>query len=862
MHLLIKSKCNGILALFQIHPACAMCSSSFGILDDQLLFACPDVKCDEQYCKNCVTAIQGSPAKHPFTCISCKTDIQPRQNILLEKHLIWPNMSKLYGTRKLIELQSRQKSLSCQSVLDDVEFRRIHLQSRLSTFVNQTERPAASSSSLDMSFVKQVKDLCSKLEGLTVELKKIDQSMKSRGVFVTRILRDYQTTMKDFNQLIDSLNSARSNQSSQRPESAEVYAMDRLARLPSEQNIPSIDTILEDVEFSQVYLSNCLKAVPIPSNEQTSYRDQELKKRLEKAKKRLTQMDTIAGDLAFLRANLHSIERWIEQYVDLLNDERQPDIPGSKFIYFLELLRTETEKLEVASNFPQTIDLMNRWWNELGIEQEFQPKILDLCRALEKDIHNAFEDRKSVYSIPYKIGVVGNTSVGKSALIMGLSDFKEFTSMVSLERSTFGYLQFDAFFQQGSKEIPVSFIDIAGAIDHDSSRSVGNYQELITQSDCDLYLIVFDNAFNRSNQAHLDYIEKILERQCLLVRTKVDLVFEEFYKAANGTKFRKDAATAYNIHAALEKTREYSIKTYEEKQLMDEVFLTAAGEQNELKDERFGQFDLGKLRKRIGNLAAKDLRIVRIRRLAIQAAKLAINTCFRRGYVASKSKYRWLAAGASVVPFLDELPKFFGEEQIRQSFGVHDRSQILNTFQRSKDSFEEYLTQLQCSIPKDLLKSGCFEYLIANETQTTTTTTTDFARIHLAQMKSTDSKAQQTSSGLPKTGILGTTCTAMGAIGQIFKDGIRMALPAAAGTLRVVTVLGIVLGAALTPVSAAWSYYSSGTRINEHLHLLCDDLQTILTFLIIQLCQQYQTTTMSLSFDDNNSSTDHTDDED
>ena len=834
-----------------------MCSSSFGILDEQRLYECSDAKCGEQYCHNCVSAIQGVPPKHPFTCISCRTDIQPQQNSLLEKHLIWPNMSKLYGTGKLLDLQSRQKFYSSQSVLNDIEYRRIHLQSRLNTFLNQSEKSTTSISS-DRTLINHVKDVCGKLEVLTRELRKIDSAMKTRGVIVSRILDNYKSTMKDFDRLVASLRPVERNDPQRRMDISEVYAMQRLDELSPEQNIPAIDAILEDLGFRKIYLSNCLETCSAFPDAHSRH-DPEFNKCLEKAKKKLEKIEKSAEDLTSLRANLRAIEVETERYITLLTDERQRDIPGSGFISLLETLRTETEKLEVAGNFPLSIELMNEWWNELGNEEDFKPKIVDLCRTIEKDIEQLFTNRRSIYSIPYKIGVVGNTSVGKSALIMALSNFKHFSSMVSLERSTFGYLQFEAFFDEEeesrhSKRIPISFLDIAGATDDDSTRSVGNYQELIAQSDCDLYLIVFDKAFDKLNQAHLDYICNTLERQCFLVRTKVDLSFQDFYKANNGNKFRRDTATEYDIQAALEYTRDYSSKTYDEKRLTGQVFLTAAGEESELKNELFGQFDLRKLKKQISSLAARDLRLVRVRQLAILASKVALNTCFRRGYVASKSKYRWMAAGASVIPFLDRLPTLLGEEDIRQSFGIQDRSLLTNTLRGSKDSFEEYLIEHHFTLPPGLIKSNCFQYLTNKETEPTPFQVTSTKRGHFHR--------QESESGLPKSRILSTTFTALGAIGQLFKDGIRMALPVASGTLSMVSLAGIAFGALLAPVAASWSFYSTGQRLNRHLHLLCDDLQTILAYLIIHICNPYQParlTMNSFSDDDRHSTSEDSD---
>jgi hypothetical protein len=45
---------------------------------------------------------------------------------------------------------------------------------------------------------------------------------------------------------------------------------------------------------------------------------------------------------------------------------------------------------------------------------------------------------------------------------------------------------------------------------------------------------------------------------------------------------------------------------------------------------------------------------------------------------------------------------------------------------------------------------------------------------------------------------------------------------------------GIVVDAVLTPAFAAWAFYNAGNRMNAHLHVLCDDLQTI-----VRICNQY-----------------------
>lgn len=103
------------------------------------------------------------------------------------------------------------------------------------------------------------------------------------------------------------------------------------------------------------------------------------------------------------------------------------------------------------------------------------------------------------------------------------------------------------------------------------------------------------------------------------------------------------------------------------------------------------------------------------------------------------------------------------------------------------------------------------------------------------------------------------SATAFSAVVQVTDDVIRVVVPTAAGALKVVSTVGIVVGAVLTPVFAAWAFYSAGNRMNEHLHLLCDDLQTVLMHFIVALCNDL---CEDIRIHDSDSSDDETSSED
>ncbi|CAF1303696.1 unnamed protein product [Adineta steineri] len=228
--------------------------------------------------------------------------------------------------------------------------------------------------------------------------------------------------------------------------------------------------------------------------------------------------------------------------------------------------------------------------------------------------------------------------------------------------------------------------------------------------------------------------------------------------------------------------------------------------------------------------------------LAILTSKTVINTCFRRGYVISKTRWKWFAAGASLIPFLDELPNFFGREEIRQAFGVHDRSAIKNMFRGTKDSLEEYLTKKNVTLPKNILESGYFEYLESDRPEDKDIYDEASSIYQNARKSSTVKKNGQWTRHGTKV------CTVLTAIGTSVDDILRSVIPAGTVGLRVVSIAGIVVGVALAPVFAVWAAYSSGKRMTEHLHRLCNDLFVIVSLFAVNQCNENRKKTETLTF--------------
>ncbi|CAF4454963.1 unnamed protein product [Rotaria socialis] len=76
-------------------------------------------------------------------------------------------------------------------------------------------------------------------------------------------------------------------------------------------------------------------------------------------------------------------------------------------------------------------------------------------------------------------------------------------------------------------------------------------------------------------------------------------------------------------------------------------------------------------------------------------------------------------------------------------------------------------------------------------------------------------------------------------------DVLWIAIPSSVAALRAISIAGIVIGAVLTPVFALWSFYSTGKRMNEHLHALCDDLLAIAAYFLATIYNSHINMTLS-----------------
>ena len=788
--------------------------------------------------------------------MGCKTNVDLVRNSLIEKSLIWPNLARLYDAGSLSGLKSASAIQSYISVNKDITFRTIHLQSRLATYKTVLERRQLDSSDAE-EISKDVRRFCEHIEEISVQLQTIFKKIQALNVHVPTIVKNYQKDLKNFHKTCNALefiakqvNGDDTTQSidtsAKRMEYLkEKYRMQALSQLPSDDSVASIDEVLRDILFRRDCLANQYQFLTREICHETLSTATYAEK-VKEAKNMLDTMNKIVEKLRALMKNCSSIKSHVEEYLSLLKDPRQPDIACSRFIYLFETLRWETERLEIVEGFPKTSQLMQKWQKDFGVGDEFQPKVFDLCQAIKSDLKELLDDQKCIYTVPYRVGVIGHQSVGKTALITRLVGRADYMRMVNLERSTFGYLQFDTYLEHpksNGKGIPVSFIDIAGAIDNDTTVAVGNFIDLIHRSDCDAYILVFDRPFDALNQTWFDEITVNLKRRCLLVHSRSDYTFKEFYRETALRDFQPDSYDSFSAQSAVETTRQHASKRLDGRNLERKIYLTGINADSEFQRCPFGQFDFDQLKRQLCQSASIDMRVQRVCRLAIAAAKTVLNTCFRRGYVVSKIKYRCGAAAASIIPFLDELVAFLGREQIRQAFGIHDQSSIVNSVQGKVNSLEAFLSRHYFVVPNNVLKSGYFKYLLPKERKSThscrvqpTTDDCESRNKALIAQATPRNKFFRNHVTGQTSNTIGRLAMGAGITASVLDETLSIAAPAAIGALRGVSTAGIVVGAVLAPAYAAWAFYSSGKRMNSHLHKLCDDVQVVLIYFIAQVC--------------------------
>ncbi|CAF4019475.1 unnamed protein product [Rotaria sordida] len=495
----------------------------------------------------------------------------------------------------------------------------------------------------------------------------------------------------------------------------------------------------------------------------------------------------------------NSIELYKMLYRQAISLPDSDDI-GSLYIRLCEQLSVDIFNDEFSSIFPNTHKKMNDWMFEQEVGEEFHPKLFHVIDVIEQDIVSQWSNPSVTPST--SIGVIGYTNAGKSSLVnrlLGISSLNDDQAApIGSMKTTYTALRFDRkepliyHSINGNIEIPVTLVDIQG---HDKNRTsdnnmieAGNYHNEIRKANCDIYILVTDDDLHDEQKNWITFIKETLKRECILVRSKVDILYL--------TKIRELSGNCYGKNTREERLQYHTT-------IMDQIrsqntipsnkiYLVSADYQPMSIDADLllfeHSFDFDSLLIELSFLAS-NARTSRIHLLAKQTVNRVINTCFRRGYVLNVMKYKIAAGFAAIIPFGDQLPRYLSRDKIREAFGIND-------------DFGQYLLQFNLIIDNGLLQTSVFrKYVKVQE---------------IKKDSKLDAKAIGTAAGY-----------ATAVVGTFSDDIVRIAAPTAtalstAGRI-VLTAATIGVGVLISAGVCAWSAISSGKHIFSYVNRVSDD---------------------------------------
>ena len=473
---------------------------------------------------------------------------------------------------------------------------------------------------------------------------------------------------------------------------------------------------------------------------------------------------------------------------------------GLLYIRVCERLLADICEAEFCRAFSATHAKMIEWSCALCSSNQFQPKVQDLLTTIESDLIDQWGHHRHGV-IRAKIGIVGYTCVGKSTIlnrILGVHNLANAdSSPVRSIKSTYYPLQFDRkepliSFNNKSKKVLVTLVDIQG---HDKNTPIvdrtiepGNYLDEIRKADCDIYILVFDETLRYEQHGWITYIEQTLKRQCLLVRSKVDIDFLAKFRERSGICFG-----ASTPEQRLELTPNILEQLRFDNQVDGyHVYLIAADYMPASSDAeillRDQPFDMSLLVDEL-LLQAAQARNHRIHALAMRAVARVVNICFRRGYVLNVLNYKIGAGFAAVVPFGDQLPRYLARDHIRQAFGI-------------TEDFRNYLLRFHLIVDDGCLQTSSLESCVT-----------------ATMMKSKMNRAS-----------VGTVVGNAFIAGAPFSDDIFRGFLAPTtvlltGPARIMLTASVsAVGVIVTAAVCAFSAVDSGKHIFGYVNRLCDDL--------------------------------------
>jgi len=821
-----------------------------------------------------------------------KATQRPQRNVLLENLFLWKPYAMRYGGQSVEQLEtvfSRPKLSDC---IRRIENRRTHIET-----LQKTLRTSLSLiSNVDFNdedaqdYLCEADVLTKKLTCFINDLRKCERAIQSQLITFRNLVLEYRALLRDIlsnktfkqdaasflllciklstvdNEKIEEIKTT-SNQILLN-QSADLFDKYRITILKNFDNPKEssefVDEILRDIIFRRETLEDKLKEIDeqslLTSNHpyESYFREQ-----YQNANRMIAISTEYQSKFQIYRELYNDIDRILFEYKDELSrktleetnnsslptNEQMSTFECSRLILISELLRSEIERIDTEHLFPRITKLVYQWKENSSID----PKIYDLFSALETDLLSLYDrDYPLADQVPFRVGFIGNISVGKSSLVNYLRTKNTFSLYASrtlaptaVGQSTVGSLQFDEnhYLPTSQKKITVRYVDIEGCTDYNAQVHAASYFEQIRKADCDLYLILLTGQQASFECKLKKEISENLNRMCWFVRSKVDQEFNELFqehltqqKIDNPDLLMNDNEENELAEQIIEQIREKMINMCKVDQ--DELFLVNSRYQPTDGQKKFTSqthpFDIDRLSQRLLETAHKSLKQERIQRMAMMACAHAIGTCLRRRCIISFLTHQ-LRAGVTAVfiPWGDQLALSNTCYQIRLALGIQDNSAIYNSIMKTTDRFRTLLLKYPLNISKTQLYSDEFVYLQKQE-RTTHESVEENVDNCLKTMQltreqeKTPSMAEKLQANIPSGvvtyGIVGkgiaATTAAMSAIGY----GIGVGF------------LGLTLVTAI-PISL-WTMRKSNKQIRDYLNDLCADLLIISEHFIIAIINE------------------------
>lgn len=840
----------------------------------------------------CVDTICALDTNKKFTCLFCnQTTDRPRRNLLLENLFLWKPYTIRYGRHSTERLETIYNGTNLSDVIRRMENHRTHILAlqitlRRSLFlINERDSYFGNAK----EYLNEADRLNEKLESFVKRLKTCERAIKSQANTLKNLVNQYRIYLRESLHLkgvkqeaasfillcerlssldIDAIERIKTIDEQTiitNPDYIVKYQADRLKMAVIPENSAFVDDIIRDVNYRRSILQEKQKSIAELQLQTMAYAFH--LEQYEDATKMVNALDEYERKFDLFRDIYKQIDQIMFEYQYELSrktlddhskdnsalptDEQMTTFECSRLILISELLRSETDQIEMELSFPQVTKRIHQWKQDLTID----PKVYELFTALEEDLLSLYNPEQSLMNlISFRVGFIGNISVGKSALVNYLRNqnsnapWKDrILAPTAVGQSTVGSLQFDEQHRCPMTQtlVTIRYVDIEGCTDYNTKIHAATYFEQIRKADCDLYIILFTGQQGSFECSLENEINERLGRPCWFVRSKVDLEFNDHFNEQM-TRRKYDYPdmdideTEENelVEEIIEKIREKAAQicsiSPENLFLVNANYRHISNDHSEKFNSQTHPFDINLLSQRLIETARQSYKQERIARMASMICAQAIGTCFRqRCLTLFLSAHIRAGIGAMFLPWGDQLSLIHTRFGMRIALGIQDRSSLSKRLQHTIDVFESILLKYPLNINPNDLKSDEFYYLKEEKSSSTTGSVNnqnefskaiDFGREPRQEPTFKDKLSSTVPTGTVALGFIGKKIVVTTYALNAFGYGIGV------GFLGLSAVAAIPIG--------LWAMKKSNKQLRDYLDDLCSDLLIITGHFIIAIINQ------------------------